>query len=394
MAQEPPTTTCAEAAATQTASDLETVYREALARFKADKSNKDLRRARTAAKKAWDEAVLRECRDDGAKALHCKDCSQMFLWTSEEQEYYASSTRNWMHQPLRCRACAESQKKRRANSNINSTDDAAVDVEDSGKKAGKNMCYAFQRGECRYGDKCKFNHDPNFAGKNKDDDDDDDDNESRENDSNNNAEPENGTKKRKGVPNVIAICKWGKNCTIKKCRYRHFNDEPSLADEKPKPETKEKESNRMDNRNTNENSNKKAKIPTGICKWGKNCTLKRCRLQHIDNEEGGNSSSIPPSRKESPICVEISPSTSPKEEVLSRKSTNKDSDKTVIKAMRKALKKAPKKQLKVKELRKLICSTKDTIGKDEAKIVVKETIAKHTDKLVLLEDGKVVQWIQ
>jgi hypothetical protein len=317
MVQETPTTKGEGASATQTATDLETVYREALARFKADKSNKDLRRARTAAKKAWDEAVLKECRDDGAKALHCKDCSQMFLWTSEEQEYYASSTRNWMHQPLRCRACAESQKVRRAikNNNNNSTDDVAADAEDSGKKAGKNMCYAFQRGECRYGDKCKFNHDPNFAGKNKDD---DDDNESRDNDSKNDAQPESGTKKRKAVPDVIAICKWGKNCTIKKCRYRHFDDEPSPAVAKPKPVTKEKESKSKNNSDTNENSNKKAKIPTGICKWGKNCKLKRCRLQHIDNEEGGNSSSTPPASKESPICVEISSSASPKEEMSSK----------------------------------------------------------------------------
>ena len=59
---------------------LEREYREKLAKFKADKTNnKDLRRKRTAAKRAWDQAVLKSClaKDKGAQQLRCKDCSHI-----------------------------------------------------------------------------------------------------------------------------------------------------------------------------------------------------------------------------------------------------------------------------------------------------------------------------
>lgn len=180
---------------------LEKTYRAALTAFKRDKTNKELRRARSAAKKRWDAAVFHQhtYADPGALQLLCKDCSQHFIWTTEEQQYYRDPSRDWNHQPSRCRACAEVQKGRRRNNTKNSTTEGDEDLgttKENGpgttttnnehnsdgqqctpiisssssssntKRGGKgrNMCYAFQRGECKWGNECKFNHDPDFAG--------------------------------------------------------------------------------------------------------------------------------------------------------------------------------------------------------------------------------------
>jgi hypothetical protein len=235
---------------------LEKVYRDAVIEFKKDKTNKELRRARTAAKRVWDEAVLKKIKktDKDAIQLNCKDCSQNFLFTKEEQEYYKDPERNWNHKPLRCRSCAELQKGRRRynneidNANEDGTKKSLSSEELKGK--GRNMCYEFQRkGECKYGNECKFNHDPNFAGKKRKHDDEDDNNDDDgnnvnddgnkgngavkvlsvddddDNNNNNNNNKEGDDKKEKekddDVPTLIPTCKWGKNCTLKRCRFNH-----------------------------------------------------------------------------------------------------------------------------------------------------------------------------
>jgi hypothetical protein len=220
---------------------LEKVYRDAVIEFKKDKTNKELRRARTAAKRVWDEAVLKKIHttDKCAIQLNCKDCSQNFLFTKEEQEYYKDPERNWNHKPLRCRSCAELQKGRRRQSNaIDNENEQKNDDESKGK--GRNMCYEFQRkGECKYGNECKFNHDPNFGGKKRKHDDEGDDNDDGNNgdgdvkvlpvDDDNNKEEGDKKGKDDDVPTLVPTCKWGKNCTLKRCRFNHDGDGSSTT---------------------------------------------------------------------------------------------------------------------------------------------------------------------
>jgi predicted Zn-ribbon and HTH transcriptional regulator len=123
---------------------LEEAYRLALTAFKVDKTNKDLRRARSAAKRAWDEAVVAST--TGGEPLTCKDCSHMFLFLEKE----LFDEKGWMS-PSRCPKCHELFLER-------SKDRTKLDSK------GKNMCYDFQRGECTHGNRCRFSHDPKHAG--------------------------------------------------------------------------------------------------------------------------------------------------------------------------------------------------------------------------------------
>mmetsp|Transcript_61939 Transcript_61939/g.182982 ORF Transcript_61939/g.182982 Transcript_61939/m.182982 type:complete len:392 (-) Transcript_61939:460-1635(-) len=166
---------------------LESAYRAALAAFKANKSDKDLRRARTAARRAFDAAVLAASGGLCAvEQLTCQDCSQKFVFTAREKEYYRDNL-GFDTTPKRCKACGERRRARLAEKRVKldggggegAPPDENEENEEGGSKSGsddgkekvrkkkcqKNMCYAFQRGECPHGDKCKFSHNPKHGGK-------------------------------------------------------------------------------------------------------------------------------------------------------------------------------------------------------------------------------------
>eukprot|EP00984_Skeletonema_dohrnii_P027593 scaffold17188_cov126-Skeletonema_dohrnii-CCMP3373.AAC.4 len=128
---------------------LEDAYQNALCAFKADKTNKDLRRAKTAARRALDTAIAAS-QPEGSKQLTCLDCSKLFLFTTEEQTKFKKM--GWTEMPKRCEACKGNRVKRLADQR------SKLD----GKK--RNMCYAFQKGECPHGANCKFSHNPKHAG--------------------------------------------------------------------------------------------------------------------------------------------------------------------------------------------------------------------------------------
>ena len=181
---------------------LEAIYREALSAFKANKSNKDLRRAKSIAKRAWDAAVA--ATQDGEQ-LKCRNCSQMFIFSTGEKEYYEDKS---LDKPIRCKKCSKAEKARRADRS-----------KDNNKK-GKNMCRAFQRGECKRGLQCKFSHDPKHGGVKKENDSDEKD------DKDENKKDEKDAENKKDIkPIASGVCKWGSNCKLKKCRFSHSSSE-------------------------------------------------------------------------------------------------------------------------------------------------------------------------
>ena len=189
---------------------LEAAYRQALLEFKADKTNKDLRRAKTAAKKAWDEAVLASAKD-GDEPLTCRDCSQMFLFTVQEQKKYRKH--KWDHLPLRCKTCSKQSRER-------------LEDRSSRDSKQKQMCYAFQNGKCPFGDRCKFSHAPKGKKKSEDEDNKKRKNGSENDDSEKDEKSEPNKKVKKEILHV-ALCKWGTKCTMKKCRFRHEGEPTS-----------------------------------------------------------------------------------------------------------------------------------------------------------------------
>jgi len=123
-------------------------YQKALSAFKANKSDKDLRRAKTAARRALDDAIAAST--DG-KQLVCVSCSKKFIFATEEQEKYDAM--GWSEMPKRCGPCKD----------VRAAGRETLRCRLDSKKT--NMCYAFQRGECTHGDNCKFSHNPEHGGK-------------------------------------------------------------------------------------------------------------------------------------------------------------------------------------------------------------------------------------
>lgn len=128
---------------------LEDAYQNALTAFKADKTNKDLRRAKTAARQALDSAITAS-QPKGSKQLTCIDCSRIFFFSKEDQKKHKKM--KWNEMPKRCELCKSKRTERLANQR------GKLD------KKERNICYAFQAGECPFGASCKFSHNPNHAG--------------------------------------------------------------------------------------------------------------------------------------------------------------------------------------------------------------------------------------
>ena len=78
------------------------------------------------------------------QTLSCRDCSEAFVFTSGEQEFYAS--KGWENKPTRCEAGKRAKKARFGED--------------------KPKCYAYERGECTRGENCKFSHgsEPTYGG--------------------------------------------------------------------------------------------------------------------------------------------------------------------------------------------------------------------------------------
>jgi hypothetical protein len=226
---------------------LEKSYREALAAFKKDKSNKNRRRAKTSAKKAWDEAI--KATQDG-EPLNCRDCSLMFMFSEKDQKFYLDN--GWMHRPTRCKKCSETSKERLEN---RTNRDSKV----------KNMCYAFQRGECGYGDQCKFSHDPNGKGK-----------------SDNRGDSASGDKLKKNKEiTFIAQCKWGSECTLKKCRFSHDSSvEIKAAKVKPTKEAETGPSSKSGMRSKN-SKEQKSVVKKAMRKALKKAPSKQLKIKEL-----------------------------------------------------------------------------------------------------------------
>lgn len=131
--------------------ELERMYEQALGAFKSNKSDKDLRRAKTAARRALDDALLLAAGGDKMEHRTCMSCSKKFIVTSSV-ELKKRDKLGWTDRTSRCDPC------RAEHTQMSNERRIKLD----GKT--KNMCYAFQRGECTRGLNCKFSHNPEHGG--------------------------------------------------------------------------------------------------------------------------------------------------------------------------------------------------------------------------------------
>jgi hypothetical protein len=120
---------------------------------------------------------------DGDLMLHCKDCNYQFIFTMGEQEFY--NLKGFSGQPTRCKPCrAQKKLSRDHNSNGNNHHHNSQSNYQMGatmpyvmfdpygvpyysyppqQHAPMKPCHAFMRGECMYGNECRYSHDTTSA---------------------------------------------------------------------------------------------------------------------------------------------------------------------------------------------------------------------------------------
>ena len=112
------------------------------------------------------------------ETLSCRDCAEDFVFTSGEQEFYAS--KGWENKPTRCEACKTAKKARfgedkpkcyayergecTRGENCRFSHGSEPTYGGGGGGGGAPVCYAHQRGECTRGDSCKFSHEEGGGG--------------------------------------------------------------------------------------------------------------------------------------------------------------------------------------------------------------------------------------
>ena len=97
--------------------------------------------------------------------LECKDCGNAFVFTSGEQEFYAS--KGFDNKPVRCKECKDAKKARMDGGGGRGGGGRGGDRFGGGGRGGfggdrngggGGTCYAFQKGECTRGSGCRFSH--------------------------------------------------------------------------------------------------------------------------------------------------------------------------------------------------------------------------------------------
>jgi hypothetical protein len=146
---------------------LEEAYQRALAAFKSNKADKELRRTKTAARRALDDAILAAASSSASigttRQITCTDCSKKFIYSLSDTKQPKQKKRkgrkvddNNKSLPTRCPPCHTLRISR-----LSTAQNQRRIVLDSQKR---NMCYAFQNGECPHGANCKFSHNPEHGG--------------------------------------------------------------------------------------------------------------------------------------------------------------------------------------------------------------------------------------
>ena len=103
------------------------------------------------------------------ETLSCRDCAEDFVFTSGEQEFYAS--KGWENKPTRCEACRTAKKARlgKISRSVTRTREASAQRRElqvfaalNGRTGAAAAAVASgvraSKGECTRGDSCKFSH--------------------------------------------------------------------------------------------------------------------------------------------------------------------------------------------------------------------------------------------